>query len=425
MKTWEMLNKTRDRSGFWSLADQGVVSLGNFLTNIVLARNLSPKEYGTYAVLLGVLLVMYTVHGAFVSYPLTLQGAAESPSVLRALTAFSLWLTGGIGLVLGAGLMIGCWVAGRESIGPWAAAAIVCWLWQETARRGLMTHMKFRESVWGDGISYLGQAAAVFVLSRVGRLSIESAFAAIAATSLLATVLQVTQLDMRSLRLQRARAQLYSFWKLSRWMVFSSFTGIFSGQFLPWALALLRGAPLAGAFQALSNVAGVANPIFNSVANLIVPASAKAAIEHGPKAAFRKAVDYGVQGSLLIVPFLVLVLVWPHRVLSILYGAGSQYASLGSPLRLFVAAQGIYYVAVIAATLLNSLGHTRVTFTVLVTSAFVTIAFGVPLILYEGLLGAVATVMIGTLVRAVMVWVEALRKSLRVVPGDLRYEETA
>ena len=34
--------------GFWAIADQGIVSLGNFLTTIILARTVSPHEYGVW-----------------------------------------------------------------------------------------------------------------------------------------------------------------------------------------------------------------------------------------------------------------------------------------------------------------------------------------------------------------------------------------
>lgn len=421
----ELFDKTRAGSGFWSLTDQAIVSLGNFLTNILLARELAPKEYGGYAILLGVLLVIYGTHGAIVTYPLSLLGASESQDSLRSLTVFSVWLTTGIGLVLGAGLMIGCWAFARPSLGPWAAGAIFFWIIQETVRRGLMAHMRFRGAIWGDAISYFGQAAVVFVLARVGRLSIESAFGAMAATSLIAASLQCAQLGIRSSRVPEARVLLERFWNLGRWMVLSNFTGIFSMQFFPWALAVLRGAPLAGAFQALSNVVAVTNPICVSVANLIIPASAKTSSQRGPRAALHEAVRYGSQGAFFVLPCLALVLLWPHRILSILYGRESSYASLATALCILAATQFVYYVAIVLASLLNALGHSRATFFILVVSALVSIMVGIPLIIWKGLLGAVVTMALGVLVRAVLVWLVAQRQSFGHRTHRLQYQEIA
>lgn len=421
----ELYDKTRAGSGFWSLTDQAIVSLGSFLTNILLARELAPKEYGTYAILLGALLIIYGTHGAIVTYPLLLLGSSESQDGLRSLTVFSLWLTSGIGLVFGAGLIIGCRAFARPSLGPWVAAAIFFWIAQECVRRGLMADMRFRGAIWGDAISYWGQAGAVYLLAHIGRLSIESAFGAIAATSLIATVVQGAQLGIRSLRLRQSRSFLGRFWNLGHWMALSNFTGIFSVQFFPWALAWLQGASMAGAFQALSNVVGVTNPIFISVANLIIPASGRARSERGPKAAFHEAVRFGAQGAFFVLPYLILVLIWPHQVLAILYGRHSDYANLTTALRIFSAAQFVYYVAVVLATLLNALGHTRTTFFILVVSALVTIGLGIPFMIWKGLLGAIVTISLGILVRAVLVWFAVQRQILEFQVDRVETQEIA
>ena len=420
-----LLSGPRGDSGFWSLADQGVVSFGNFLTNIFLARMLAPNEYGTYAILLGVLLVIYGAHGAMVAYPLSLLGASESRNGLRVLTALSLWLTTATGFLFGTALIAVCWVFGKPSLGFWAAGAIFSWITQETVRRGLMAHMRFRDAMWGDALSYLGQATVVFVLARTGRLSIEGAFGAMAVTSIAAAGLQFAQMGIRSLRVQKAWLLLRRFWNLGKWMVLSNFTGVFSSQFFPWALALLRGAPMAGAFQALSNVLAVTNPIFVSVANLIVPASAKASSERGANAAFHEAVRYGAQGAFFVLPYLALVLLWPRHVLSILYGRDSSYASLTIALCIFAAVQFVYYIAIVLATLLNALGHSRTNFSILVVSALVSVIVGIPLIIWKGLLGATATMALGILLRAALIGAAARKELLGPRADHLRYQETA
>jgi len=56
--------------GFWSLCDQGVVSSGNFLSNVFLARAISSHDYGTFAILFGVLLLLNNIHAALVTYQL-------------------------------------------------------------------------------------------------------------------------------------------------------------------------------------------------------------------------------------------------------------------------------------------------------------------------------------------------------------------
>src|SRR5207248_10983402 len=73
-------------------ADQGVVSLGAFLANLLLARHLPQQVYGAYVVIYGVLLVAYTVHGAMVAVPMCIKAAA-APEETRRYVSASVWFT--------------------------------------------------------------------------------------------------------------------------------------------------------------------------------------------------------------------------------------------------------------------------------------------------------------------------------------------
>src|ERR1700676_2920244 len=82
-----------DRTGFWSLADQGSVSLGNFLTNIFLARALGSSDYGIFALVYGLLVLLNSFHACAVLYPLSIRGAASDIVGLHKYTRRSLLLT--------------------------------------------------------------------------------------------------------------------------------------------------------------------------------------------------------------------------------------------------------------------------------------------------------------------------------------------
>src|ERR1700683_5142305 len=83
----------RVATSFWSLADQGVVSLGNFATVLLLGRKLSPEALGTYGVILGALLFLNSVQGSLINYPLSVHGATSDGLNLRRLTWMSMVLT--------------------------------------------------------------------------------------------------------------------------------------------------------------------------------------------------------------------------------------------------------------------------------------------------------------------------------------------
>lgn len=393
----------------WAFADQAVVSLGNFVTNIILARKLVPHDFGTYAILLGVAVFIYGVHGALVTYPLSVRGAATSPNGLRSLTTLSLWLTAVAGLMFGAALVIACLLLGKFTLGLCAAAAMILFIIQETLRRALMAHMRFRDSFIGDFVSYLGQGGVVLALALNGRLSVESAFLAMALTSLVAAGLQMMQLGIWRLHVDRASVLFRDFWSLGRWAVLNNAAATFSVQFFPWMLAVLLGTTAAGTFQALNNVLGVTNPIVLSAVNVILPASASAWRTSGLQAASRVAVRYGVLSGLILCPCFAITMLLPGRVLAIFYGHNSSYLVYSTALRILVIATAVNYIAVVLSTLVNALEQTRVTFVVLVASGVSSFVVGLPLMAWKGLAGAAIAIMMGAVIRAAMLSVEIRR----------------
>ena len=150
------------RRSLWALIDQGVISLGTFLTSIQLARLLSQREFGIYGVLLGLLLFANGVHASLITYPLSVKGAVESAAGLRRQGGASLTLTTVLaGLLCVACLPFTVLLADRPWLAPLGVAALLLSQWQETLRRTLLAGFRARTAVWGDATSYLGQAVLI------------------------------------------------------------------------------------------------------------------------------------------------------------------------------------------------------------------------------------------------------------------------
>src|SRR5215210_5478991 len=133
----------------WPLTDQAAVSLGTFLTNLLLARALLPAEYGAYALIFSVALFVNNVYWAVVSYPLSIRGSVADEQGLRQLTlealAVGLLLTVPIGCIIyGTAVLVG-----RSDAGPAAVVAIALWQFQDSIRRALFAHMRHRHAVPG------------------------------------------------------------------------------------------------------------------------------------------------------------------------------------------------------------------------------------------------------------------------------------
>lgn len=86
----------------WAVIDQGIVSLANFALGVVVARLVSPTEFGAFGVAFAVYLVAPNVARGFATQPLTIRFGAREPDEFRrgvaesTGVAFMLGIAGGI-----------------------------------------------------------------------------------------------------------------------------------------------------------------------------------------------------------------------------------------------------------------------------------------------------------------------------------------
>ena len=377
--TWVRLQRALPRASLWALADQGVVSLGTFLTSVVLARSLPPAEYGVFILVFGTVVFLNGVQGSLIGFPLSIKAAAADQEGLEEFTAAALALTAGAVLVLGVVVVAATIAVRRLEIAPWALVAMLLWQWQDCLRRALMAHVRHRDAIWGDAASFLGQAGVLWILSRAIGLTSELAFAVVALTSGLSAWLQSAQVGLRLPTLASLQVRGLEFWSLGRWLTLTNFTNILTIQAFPWTLAYFHGLEATAQFQATANILGITHPVLFSMSNLVVPAAARARVTGGALAAWRVGSTYGGQAALLLLPFFLVLLVWPTQVLEIFYGADSPYAVLDGMLRLFVVVYCFRYAAFVVGGVLRALEAGRSVFLGQLAGAVAALLFGLPL----------------------------------------------
>jgi O-antigen/teichoic acid export membrane protein len=373
----------------WAVFDQGVVSLGTFLTSIVLARSLSPAAYGMYSALLVGVLFFNGIHTSLVTSPLSVEGsAADGRTLSRYSTAallFTIVLAVPSGLVLAvpAGLV-------RNVLWIWVPVWLASWQLQETMRRSLMCGLGHSRAVLGDAVSYLGQAALVWAVWRAGFLTLERALAIMALTSALAAAIQAVQVGLASIELAEVRRLARDFWKFGSWMLYGCLVGVVGFQAFFWLLALSHGPKETASLQAVANLLGVCHPLMFGLGNVLVPVVAKANAFGGLTLAWRSARRHGAYFGVILLPYFVVLLLWPRTVLETLYGSSSPYAGLVGPLRLFVASYALLYIAQVIGLFLTGIGNSRATFQAQLSGAVSAVLMGLPLAWVWGVPGACA-----------------------------------
>ncbi len=110
------------KADFWALADQGVVSLGSFLTTIVLARRLPQLDYGIYITFVTTMLFFNGIHASVVTYPLSAKAAGAASDDRRRYAGAALTLTIPLVLLLSGALILVAALAHRIALAGFGIA---------------------------------------------------------------------------------------------------------------------------------------------------------------------------------------------------------------------------------------------------------------------------------------------------------------
>jgi O-antigen/teichoic acid export membrane protein len=368
----------KSRSG-WALSDQSVLSLGNFLTNLLLARSLPRDEFGQFAFVLAIMQLLNNLHGSFVGFQLTQRGAPAGEGELRRITCASMSITAVLQMAGAVVLTATLWSVEHVNLLLIAIGTLGAWQLQETVRRGLLAKLRYRSAVPGDAICYLGQIVLMWGLARFGKLTVESALLCNLVSSVCALLVQSAQVGLSRFGWVDVAAALRTGWKLGSWLLLANVVGVLVVPIVPWALAYWHGSREVAGFQALATVLGISHPVIFSVLNLIVPSVALAQKSGGIRSAERIMMRYALQGAALLAPFYLVLLIVPEWVLGMLYGRESEYLHLGNELRLFVAFYIMFYVSQVVLAMLNGLGNTSSSFVSQVVTAAASLGVTVPM----------------------------------------------
>jgi O-antigen/teichoic acid export membrane protein len=370
-----------------------VVSLGNFVTNILLARSLSVTDYGAFAFVYVVIISLNSAQGAVITYPLTIMGAVEKARQLSSTTAAAGVLTTALAVPFGLGILGTCLFVGKLELTLPVIAAVLFWQIQETVRRGMMAHVRYQEVIYGDALSYLGQAAMIWAAIRSDQLSLPLVFVFIAVTSGLAAMLQAVQLRCFRTTVHEVGALARAFWEFGRWRLLTSMVMLLTTAAGPGWLGMLtffRGSQEAAAMQAVANPLGLGHPLMLGITSLIIPTTARMRSEHGVLAATWSALRTARVGAAFLLPYWTGLLILPATILALFYGANSAYVGLEVPLRLMVLTYVVIYLNQVVTALLLGLGDSRGVFLFSLAGAVAFLVAAAPLSAIYGVSGASA-----------------------------------
>jgi O-antigen/teichoic acid export membrane protein len=401
-----MLGRVQFFRASWTVIDQGVVSVGSFSVNIVLARLLLPTDYGTFAVIFGLLMGLQIFNTTLIFYPLTIRiaapGADRSAVISSSLTLLIMLLVP-LSVATGIGLLA---FGHSELVLP-----VLAWFWswqlQEAFRRTLFAEFRHGVAVIGDSMTYLGQSMVVILLPFFNALTLVNVFWAMAITSALGAAIHILQVKPIWRRSADLVAVIKDYWTIGGWSLASSVTNAMRFNALVWMIAAATSRVEVAEFQAALNVANLANPILFGLCNLI-PQTA-AASNSGVAGAWRATRHYAAFGFPPIAIYYAFLIVSPGPMLWLFYGSGSGYLQVGMAVQILGAAYIFNYASEMICSFLHGINSARNVLTINllgIAIAIVTFLFVFPSV---GWMAAAVAIAVSNCVRLIVAFTSLKR----------------
>jgi O-antigen/teichoic acid export membrane protein len=260
----DLARKWAVKSGV-SVLDQGLVSGSNFLLALLLARWLSPAEYGTYAIAFSIFLFISGFHNALILDPMFVLGASRHGDDIRPYNSAVIWMHFAMTAVAGLGLAATALVvrASTPSLGmSLLGLALACpfVLFFSLLRSTCYVKTRPDRSLRGSLIYAVVQFGTVALMFRSGTLSSFSAFLAMGLAGFAAGMVLMISEGIRPREMRwsavsrRIPGILAENWGYGKWIVGSAFVYWLSGAVYVPLVGTLAGLEEAGAFQAMQNL---------------------------------------------------------------------------------------------------------------------------------------------------------------------------
>jgi O-antigen/teichoic acid export membrane protein len=383
--------------GVLTLIDQGLIGGSNFAIGILLARQLSPAQYGAYALAFEIFLVLSLAYACLIMEPMLVFGPSTYRDHFQKYFGVLLWMHFAVALatavLLGSSALLVQKLGGPASLpraleGAMLAGPCVLLFW--LVRRAFYVKLDPKAAVVGGFVygSVLLTGALIFYELRL--LSAFITFMVMAAGALTATPLLLRRLKpLMVLRpiCPSMREVIHQHWSYGRWALAASVAAWVSGNIYYVLLSSMRGLAETGAFKALQNFAAPAGQVFSALAVLVLPYAARAYQKSGAAGVERiswRLTPLYAGGTVM---YWVAFVMFEYPIVHFLYGG--RYLELNY-LVPWLALGSVFRIATVVQTIsLKALRSTYLAFVGFALSDVVACLIGAPAIWAFGLRGAV------------------------------------
>jgi O-antigen/teichoic acid export membrane protein len=387
----------RAMKGGLAVLDQALVTGSNFALSILLARWLTPLQYGAYAVGFSVFVLVGMLYQALLLEGMSVFGASVFRNCLRrylkSMLSLHLAVASVIFLVLGASAGVAFKIAPSSGL-PGALAGIALatplimlfWL----AKRAFYLQLTPGPSTVSAFFYCAMIVGGLFLIDRRGLISPFSAFTLMGLSAFGTSIFLFTHLKFRLPADTSVPAQSDTWrrhWKYGRWAVLAEFSKWVPAYIFYPLLSSFRGIAQAGELRALMNFNAAIFQTYAALSSLLLPYAARVFASQGRPGtlALAKRIALGfVAGGFL---YWGVLLTFRGPIFHLLYSG--RYMELAGLLPV-VALSSIFWSASLGpADALRAMESSGSVLAAVCVSSSIAVAVGIPLSWFLGLRGAI------------------------------------
>jgi O-antigen/teichoic acid export membrane protein len=397
------------RSGYLSAIDQAVISLTNFLASLILARSVSPTQFGVYGV--GFILVHFfdAFQEGLIIQPLNTFGAALRLDEFRPYATLSfLFQLVLVAVCALAALMVGSVLiaTGNDTAGPTVRALswmVITWQLQEFLRRMFYTRGELNKAIINTGVTSAVRLVALLWLAGTTHMDGISGLNAITLGALAGTLLGLWQgRRYWTHRLPPAREYLVRDLKFGRWVSGGTVANWVTLELYPVLAAWITSFATAGAYRAIQNLVAPVHLLLRATDTFLVPRTSRQFVEDGHQRVHRSMnLTYFFIG-IPVVSLLVFVSVFAAPLLRWLYGDTYVVYAPGVPIMaLFYFLWYLYWPLQVS---FKAVRQTRPIFVANLLAMASMLTVGLALIYRFGVYGTLSGQALNAFIVAVVLW---------------------
>jgi O-antigen/teichoic acid export membrane protein/thymidylate kinase len=414
------------KKGFLAVLDQGLISGSNFLLAILLARWLSPEQYGAYALSFAIFVLFSFIQQGLFLEPMSVFGPSIYRNSQREYLGTLIWLQG---VPAGGALALGLFAVPaflRNDSGLFQMALLgmafsaPCVLLYWFSRRAFYLQLRPGSAVGGAVLYCALLSIGVWLLFHNGLLSPFTAFLAMGVAALTTSVLQLQQLQPILFQ-GRNTSGLWEVghrhWDYGRWAILGSLF-----IWIPWSVyypvvAHYSGLAEVANLRALLNLALPVTQALSAFTLLFLPHASHVSGQESWAGARGLALRITAFFALGTVVYWLPVCLFRASLLKFLYaGHYSEIAGLVPWIALSSVLSGVALGPTIAFRAMRS--PSTVSFFYFVASA-VALVLGIPATRLYGIPGAVTCLLLSNFVAVVLGWTMLVRQARQRVGSRL------